>query len=247
MQIKDLSLSASSLSDSDIMLVSQSDIDKILLYSVLRNQIIADALILRPAALDLSSGAQATDLTIYESGGASEKPNGFRILPKWANGTGPSGNAHTLTTGGTIGGLAASVFNGYGDGQFMLEKTGATTWDFVDPLDTIFDEWETAASGITYKYRKKIKDEMLLDIIDTNASVTNLTSGAYFYDVLAYTIPTALPDLEFIGASLTSITTITWPGMLVPNTDTNFTIYMLGHRATASCYPTTYYRGTWRP
>ena len=91
---------------------------------------------------DISGGNQASDITIYEAGGGSEKKDGFTVRLHWTGGDGTF--AHTITAANTIGNemsgfLASSAWQGDGAGELVLrlDKTNSKwlvltpgVWDF---------------------------------------------------------------------------------------------------------------------
>ena len=91
---------------------------------------------------NISGGNQASDITIYEAGGGSEKKDGFTVRLHWTGGTGTF--AHSITSAYTIGNelsgfIASSNWQGDGAGELILrlDKTNSKwlvltpgVWDF---------------------------------------------------------------------------------------------------------------------
>ena len=86
---------------------------------------------------NISGGNQASDITIYEAGGGSEKEDGFTVRLRWTGGDGTF--AHTITAANTIGNemagfLASSAWQGDGAGELVLrlDKTNSK-WLVLTP------------------------------------------------------------------------------------------------------------------
>ncbi len=105
---------------------------------------------------DISGGNQASDITIYEAGGGSEKEDGFTVRLRWTGGDGTF--AHTITAANTVGNeltgfIAANLWIGNGAGELVLrlDKTNSK-WLVLTP--GIWDigsnsngEWKKTSEG----------------------------------------------------------------------------------------------------
>lgn len=105
---------------------------------------------LRPAALNISEGPQVTNLSVYEAGGASEKPNGFKIKVSWTGGNKTYSHLFTGTTY-TIGGLTIANWAGYGTGSLtlQLDKTNGN-WNIL--TDGIFDKFVSTGNQKVFRW-----------------------------------------------------------------------------------------------
>ena len=86
---------------------------------------------------NISGENQTSDITIYESGGGSEKEDGFTVRLHWTGGDGTF--AHSITSAYTIGNelagfLASSAWQGDGAGELVLrlDKTNSK-WLVLTP------------------------------------------------------------------------------------------------------------------
>ena len=86
---------------------------------------------------NISSGNQTSDITIYESGGGSEKEDGFTVRLRWTGGDGSF--VHSITSAYTLGNelsgfLASSAWQGDGAGELVLrlDKTNSK-WLVLTP------------------------------------------------------------------------------------------------------------------
>ena len=104
---------------------------------------------------NISGGNQTSDITIYESGGGSEKEDGFTVRLSWTGGDGTF--AHSITSAYTIGNelagfLASSAWQGDGAGELVLrlDKTNSK-WLVLTP-----GIWDTDAGNFTGNFDKDI-------------------------------------------------------------------------------------------
>ena len=95
---------------------------------------------------NISGGNQTSDITIYESGGGSEKEDGFTVRLHWTGGDGTFN--HSITSAYTIGNelvgfLASSAWQGDGAGELVLrlDKTNSK-WLVLTPM--IWDSGEVS-------------------------------------------------------------------------------------------------------
>lgn len=133
---------------------------------------------LRPASKDILSGDQTTDLTVYESGGASEKRAGFRITASWVNGT--SAFQHSFNSGlnfldknGNVIDPADMDGNGYGYLDLEYDPDNSV-WIILNDSDHIFDTYSITDSGNDYNriVEKMIKNRVVVSGTWFNGSVT---------------------------------------------------------------------------
>ncbi len=109
---------------------------------------------------NISGGNQASDITIYEAGGGSEKEDGFTVRLRWTGGDGTF--AHTITAANTVGNemsgfIAANLWQGEGAGELVLrlDKTNSK-WLVLTP-----GVWDMDASNFTGTFKKLITGELL--------------------------------------------------------------------------------------
>jgi len=165
----------------------------------------------RPTTLNISAGNQTTDLSIYEAGGASEKPNGFKITVSWTGGN--KTYNHSFTSGGTINGQAVSRFIGYGAGELLLEKTGATTWITNDKLSQ-FDMWSTTAGNITKINKRFLNGVQHTEVYDTTSRVVNNANGNIFYVATNYDLTeNSFSTFTNLINTVRAVSGIAWPGV----------------------------------
>jgi hypothetical protein len=153
MRIDELTLEATTIADDDILHVNASTIDKKLKYSTLRNLLQNYLVEYRPAVKNISAGNQTTNLSVYEAGGASEKPTGWRIRVSWTGGGVGRTYSHAFTgTGYTIGGSLIATYAGYTYGWLLLEldKTNGD-WKIIDS-DWIFEQTSSGTLAVNTTY-----------------------------------------------------------------------------------------------
>ena len=118
---------------------------------------------------NISGGNQTSDITIYESGGGSEKEDGFTVRLHWTGGDGTF--AHSITSAYTIGNelagfLASSAWQGDGAGELVLrlDKTNSK-WLVLTP--GVWDSGSFTAGN----WRKFINKSLIQhDTITTDGS-----------------------------------------------------------------------------
>lgn len=110
---------------------------------------------------NISAGNQSSDITIYETGGGSEKEDGFTVRLRWTGGD--ASFNHTITSAYTIGNelsgfLTSSRWVGEGAGELVLrlDKTNSK-WLILSP--GIWDKgnnsdgsWEKNVNGKLFAY-----------------------------------------------------------------------------------------------
>ncbi len=108
---------------------------------------------------NISGGNQASDITIYEAGGGSEKEDGFTVRLRWTGGDGTF--AHTITAANTVGNemsgfIAANLWQGEGAGELVLrlDKTNSK-WLVLTP-----GIWDSDAGAFTHHFEKKVNKVM---------------------------------------------------------------------------------------
>ena len=124
---------------------------------------------------DISAGVQESDITIYESGGVSEKKDGFILHLSWTGGTGAF--AHTIDAAYTIGNqmsgfLADTAWQGDGAGELVLR------------LDKTNSKWLVLIPGIwdsgtftNAHFEKHINKTMMCREQDTTTLTTSVARG----------------------------------------------------------------------
>ena len=140
---------------------------------------------------NISGGNQTSDITIYESGGGSEKEDGFTVRLHWTGGD--ASFAHSITSAYTIGNelsgfLASSAWTGHGSGELVLRlnKTNSK-WLVLTP--GVWDKITEPTEGfITTKYI----DKTMIKRLDDNTITTT--------DTLTF-------DIDFIDTSYTFLAT----------------------------------------
>ena len=127
---------------------------------------------------NISGGNQTSDITIYETGGGSEKEDGFTVRLHWTGGDGTF--AHSITSAFTIGNelsgfLASSSWQGDGAGELVLR------------LDKTNSKWLVLTPGIwdsgtfTNAHFQKFVDKFLIcNEQDTTVRTTNIARGNVF-------------------------------------------------------------------
>jgi hypothetical protein len=119
---------------------------------------------------DISAGNQSTSLTSFESGGGSEKVNGYTVKIRWTGGD--ASFTHTITSAYTIGNetigyIASNLWIGHGDGELILrlDKTNSR-WTVLNngSWDKII---EATDAFTTYKYTSRKMEKFL-----TNKSIS---------------------------------------------------------------------------
>lgn len=158
------------------------------------------------AVKNISAGNQVTNLSIYEAGGVSEKPNGFRIKVAWTGGNKTYSHAWT-GTGYKIGGLLIEKWVGYGFGELTLEidKTNGN-WKICEPSSHIWDQFTTATVSFFYQICKRsVNRKMTINIINEDTYTINDALGSGFYDnakqlasitfAIAFLAPPILPAM----------------------------------------------------
>lgn len=158
------------------------------------------------AVKNISAGNQVTNLSIYEAGGASEKPNGFRIKVSWAGGLDAGTYNHLFTgTTYTIGGVSLATDNrvGVGTGYWILQLDKVNgDWKIIEdgteliyamytnstgvPADTIInfqtkviDKYNTVTVGPSWKFTSPKSSLYTLteDIVATAGGALRLYKG----------------------------------------------------------------------
>ena len=135
---------------------------------------------------DISAGNQTSDITIYESGGGSEKEDGFTVRLHWTGGD--ASFTHSITSAYTIGNelsgfIASSAWTGHGSGELVLrlDKTNSK-WLVLTP--GIWDRTtEVTDSFIIKKYVDRSMSKQIADKSITGAGST-LTFDINFADTL---------------------------------------------------------------
>ena len=148
---------------------------------------------------NISGGNQTSDITIYETGGGSEKEDGFTVRLHWTGGDGTF--AHSITSAFTIGNelagfIASSNWQGDGAGELVLrlDKTN-NKWLVLTP--GIWDSGSFTA-GEFWKFSDKS--------LDMKGSDTATFSGTnQDTPVVTYPINTANASSYYINALLRGI------------------------------------------
>ena len=145
---------------------------------------------------NISGGNQASDITIYEAGGGSEKEDGFTVRLRWTGGDGTF--AHTITAANTVGNemagfIASSNWEGQGEGELVLrlDKTNSK-WLMLTP-----GVWDTGSNS-NGKYIKYADGTMICRRVSdetSNGGVFNFT----------WTYPHVFIAIEFIDGSSSNI------------------------------------------
>lgn len=123
---------------------------------------------------NISAGNQTSDITIYESGGGSEKEDGFTVRLHWTGGD--ASFSHSITSAYTIGNelagfIAANLWIGHGAGELILrlDKTNSK-WLVLTP-----GIWDTITEPTEGFYTIKNIDKTMikrLDVISISSSDT---------------------------------------------------------------------------
>ena len=121
---------------------------------------------------------QASDITIYEAGGGSEKEDGFTVRLRWTGGDGTF--VHTITSAYTIENemafsLAASVWRGEGAGELVLrlDKTNSK-WLVLTP-----GIWDSSTFTNAH-FEKYVNKGLTCFEQDTTTLSTNVVKGNLF-------------------------------------------------------------------
>ena len=167
---------------------------------------------------NISAGNQTSDITIYESGGGSEKEDGFTVRLHWTGGDGTFN--HAITSAYTIGNelagfIAANLWIGHGAGELVLrlDKTNSK-WLVLTPG---FWDYGTFTAG---DWRKSIDKKMWAEQNDRPPS-NNSTTWTFPVAFKAATVPfvvgspdgiTEIPqgNLTYIAGTPRSNTSVTW-------------------------------------
>ena len=174
---------------------------------------------------NISGGNQTSDITIYETGGGSEKEDGFTVRLHWTGGDGTF--THSITSAYTLGNelsgfLASSAWQGDGAGELVLR------------LDKTNSKWLVLTPGIwdsgvftNAAFRKSI--DLMLECRETDSTVVT-TSTAHsnvwitpatktFTFPIAFkaaTIPQVVPTPDFVANN------ISWQSVAVATTNTQY-------------------------
>ena len=165
---------------------------------------------------NISGGNQTSDITIYESGGGSEKEDGFTVRLHWTGGDGTFN--HAITSAYTIGNelagfIASSNWQGDGAGELVLrlDKTNSK-WLVLTP--GIWDR-ATFTAG---EFRKFVDLTLECRFTDTNTFTTSSASGTIFASgPITLTFPIAfktatIPDIAAAPRLIALGTTGIWQG-----------------------------------
>ncbi len=119
------------------------------------------------AAKNISAGNQTTNLSVYEAGGASEKPNGWRVKVSVTGGL-DAGTYNMLWTGTTytIGGVAIATDDRRLVGEsYMILELNKTTGDWIiieDGRELVFSYYtngSAVAADTPINYSTKVIDK----------------------------------------------------------------------------------------
>ena len=151
----------------------------------------------------ISGGNQASDITIYEAGGGSEKEDGFTVRLRWTGGDGTF--AHTITAANTVGNemsgfLASSAWQGDGAGELVLrlDKTNSK-WLVLTP-----GIWDSAVFSTGY-FSKSVDKSML----SRDTIAVNIAGTTFLYPLAFNAIPDligSVVDALLRGVSFDSVT-----------------------------------------
>ena len=158
---------------------------------------------------NISAGNQASDITIYEAGGGSEKEDGFTVRLHWTGGDGTF--AHSITSAYTIGNelagfIASASWQGDGAGELVLrlDKTNSK-WLVLTP-----GVWDSGTFTNAH-FEKHIDKSMICDEIDTATVTTSTGSGnvfigstekAFTFPITFNAIPNITPTVQAINGHL---------------------------------------------
>jgi hypothetical protein len=197
---------------------------------------------------NILSANSGFDLDLYISGGLLAKPTGWRCRIAASNGLGASFFNCSPSTVYTINGISALNYRMYGRGNMTIELDNASSnWKIIDDADHIFDVWSTTVGGIAFEYRKRIKNEMILKIADSNLRTTSNANGSCFNISVIYTLPVAFSATpRRISQSEVYSSDMTWTIMAVYPSLSQIQQYFAGPIATAKGYFTMEYSGAWR-
>ena len=176
---------------------------------------------------NISGGNQASDITIYEAGGGSEKEDGFTVRLRWTGGD--ASFAHTITSAYTIGNeiigfIAANLWIGEGAGELVLrlDKTNSQwlvltpgSWDsgsnsngqwskYIDGImECLRDQSATASGGTdswTWTYPSAFTTFLYVDVTVSKVPAIGGT-GSVFVDGTPTTTSTDLKLVTTVGTS----------------------------------------------
>ncbi len=144
---------------------------------------------------NISGGNQASDITIYEAGGGSEKEDGFTVRLRWTGGDGTF--AHTITAANTIGNemsgfLASSAWQGDGAGELVLrlDKTNSK-WLVLTP-----GVWDMDGGGFTGTFEKSIAGKLLQTRLELSIGTGTAVVWPLNFANTSYSLTVAYDDAD---------------------------------------------------
>ena len=203
--------------------------------------------------LNISSADQTLALANFESGGISEKRQGYALLHSWTGGDGTysalltsgygSGSGAFITRQGET--LTSANLTGKGAGYLLLMHDPVNEcWRILNDIDHVFDTFSTTASSVTKTYNKKIKNSILVEVTDANEITTNTGGSAYY--AKNYSLDIAIGDQKLIGGSCKYSASFTSVDMYQLVDTTHIIIWIIGSSTAAKGYPYFEIKGTWR-
>jgi hypothetical protein len=161
---------------------------------------------------NISAANQTSDLTIYETLGASEKEDGFTVRLRWTGGTGTFN--HSITSAYTIGNelagfLASSAWQGDGAGELVLrlDKTNSK-WLVLTP-----GIWDSGTFANAH-FEKRVDKSMVCDEVDTTTVTTSTALGNIWGGTVAktFTFPIAFAAVPNILPGAITVSGRLWGG-----------------------------------
>lgn len=120
-----------------------------------------------PKTFDISSTSEVR--TLPEINGVLQRKRYY-----WEGGDGSNTFSLAVSDGATVGGIAATLWTGEGDGNIDLESDGVSDWKVIDYTDYITD-------GVDQRIWKEKDGTEKQDIIQTVNTTISTTNGSLFH------------------------------------------------------------------
>ncbi len=161
---------------------------------------------------NISAGNQVSDITIYESGGGSEKEDGFTVRLHWTGGDGTFN--HSITSAYTIGNelsgfIASSNWQGDGSGELVLrlDKTNSK-WLVLTP-----GIWDKDGGGFTGTFTKYVDRTLECEELPVTTLTCSNASGNIWVSTASktFTFPIIFIAIPNMAITMSGVAGEIWP------------------------------------